>query len=171
MGSLFLCSTRALLQRTWPALSGRAFLLASLYLHLLSVINCEHLFPVFSFSCSVLSPSHPAFWSSQACPTLHCWLCVMPGLWEKLIRVWCPLKLHCFVNEAFYSPRGLQKVFIAYGSEDGRGLADTCGGQHLHWDFVLIIWKEQSQLIHGKQTVTHSVCYWGAQVTQGHADA
>lgn len=55
MGSLLLCSTRALLQRIQPALSERAFLLASLYLHLLPVISSERLFPVFSFSSSVLS--------------------------------------------------------------------------------------------------------------------
>lgn len=42
-------------------------------------------------------------------------------------------------------------------------LASTCTG-----DFVLIIQKQQNQLIHGKQTITRSMCYWGAQITQGH---
>lgn len=95
--------------------------------------------------------------------------CAVGCVWrEVLTRVWCPRKSQCFVSEAFYSPRGLQKVSFAYGSEDERALADTCAGQHLHWDFVLIIQKQQNQLIHGKQTITRSMCYWGVQITQGY---
>lgn len=143
------------------------------FLHLLSAISNEHLLPVFSclFSSSVLYCSHVSFWLSQDCLTSRCWLCMKPCVWEVLIRVWWLLKLHCFVNEVFYSPRGLQKVFIAYRSEDERALADTCGGQHLHWDFVLVNQKQQNQPIHGKQTIRHSMCCWGAQVTQGHVGA
>lgn len=46
-------------------------------------------------------------------------------------------------------------------------VADTCGVQHLLWDFMLVMWKQPNQLIHGKQTIRHSMCCWGAQITQG----
>lgn len=109
------------------------------------------------------SRSHLALWLSQDCLTSCCWLCVRPGVWETLIRVWCPLKLHCFVNKAFCSSRG----FFSYRSDDEKALADTCGGQHLHWDFLLVIQKQQNQLIHERQTIRHSMCCWGAQITPG----
>jgi len=88
-GSLSLCSIRALLRRTCPTVSGRAFLSASLSLHLLPVISAEHLFPVFSFSSSFHSSSHLAF-CVTAQPYYHTLL--TNYLWSRVHERCCNVK-------------------------------------------------------------------------------
>lgn len=125
MCSLLLCSTRTLLQRTWPALSGRASLLASLYLHLLPVINGQwNFFSVFSFRSSVLSSSHLAFWLSQDRLTLRCWLCVKRGADQSVM----PPEVTVLCQRGFLFPKGFAKGILCLWVWRWKG-----SGRYLCW--------------------------------------